>query len=55
MYTGKELTYIKEGRHRARTDLLWLCKHVINASYPLNKVVPHVHGPLSTALQPFYN
>jgi predicted phage terminase large subunit-like protein len=55
MYTGKELTYIKEGRHRARTDLLWLGRHIVNASYPLDKVVPHVHGPLAGALQQFYD
>jgi hypothetical protein len=34
---------------------LWLGRHIINASYPLDKVVPHVHGPLAGTLQQFYD
>ncbi len=47
--TPKELRYIKEGRHKARTDLFWFAKYVLGMS----KIEPHVHQPLIDHLQQF--
>ena len=49
MYSKEELKYIAAGRHKARTDLLWLCNYVLD----MRKVVEHVHGPLIRFLQGF--
>jgi predicted phage terminase large subunit-like protein len=42
-------TYVREGRHRARTDLHWLCHNILG----MKKIQPHVHGPIIEFLQGF--
>ena len=49
MIGERELKYIAAGRRKARTNLFWLCKHVLD----FTKVVPHVHGPIIEHLQGF--
>lgn len=47
--TDREKKLIKLGRHKARTDLVWLGRNILG----LKKIVPHVHGPMTDFLQQF--
>jgi predicted phage terminase large subunit-like protein len=49
--TEREQKLIALGRHKARTDTLWLARNILG----LKKVVPHVHGPMTDFLQSFKN
>jgi len=49
MISEHELEYIRAGRHKARTDLFWLCQYILG----FDKVTPHVHGPMIAHLQQF--
>lgn len=46
---SRELALIKQGRHKARTDLFWLSKYVLG----LDRLSPSVHQPLINKLQQF--
>jgi predicted phage terminase large subunit-like protein len=41
--------YIRAGRHKARTDLHWLCHNILG----MKKIASHVHGPIIEFLQGF--
>jgi len=45
----REQKLIALGRHKARTDLVWLGRNILG----LKKIVPHVHGPMTDFLQGF--
>jgi predicted phage terminase large subunit-like protein len=41
--------YIRLGRHKARTDLVWLARNILG----MKKIVSHVHGPMTEFMQKF--
>lgn len=41
--------YIRLGRHKARTDLIWLAQNILG----MKKITAHVHGPMTEFLQKF--
>jgi hypothetical protein len=47
--TERQKQYIALGRHKARTDLLWLSENILG----MKKIVRHVHGPMADFLQKF--
>lgn len=45
----QEREYIRLGRHKSRTDTLWLARNILG----LKKTVEHVHRPMANFLQQF--
>jgi predicted phage terminase large subunit-like protein len=43
------MEYQRYGRHKARTDLLWLARNILG----MKKMQDHVHGPIANFLQKF--
>ena len=46
---AQEREYIRLGRHKARTDALWLARNVLG----MKKMAEHVHRPMANFLQQF--
>ncbi len=53
MLSTRELQYIKQGRHMARTDLKWLCQKVLNRAAPYHIFKEGVHDKMLNHLQHF--